>query len=85
MIFFGLKSGQHLKNWAAHPHQEFPGIPTPGSNLHAIEVTLKLCQSNIKSVSYGFKQGVAFKEVVTEGGKRVVRVGVTSFKFNEAL
>ena len=27
--FFGLKSGQDLENWAAHPHDEFPGVPSP--------------------------------------------------------
>ena len=27
MTFFGLKSDQDLFNWAAHPHQEFPGVP----------------------------------------------------------
>ena len=28
--FFGPKSGQDLRNWAAHPHQEFPGVtPLP--------------------------------------------------------
>jgi len=30
MAFFGLKYGQDLKNRAAHSHQEFPGVPTPG-------------------------------------------------------
>ena len=25
--FFGSKSGQDLKNRAAHSHQEFPGVP----------------------------------------------------------
>ena len=29
---FGLKSGQDLKNRAAHLHQEFPGVP-PGWNI----------------------------------------------------
>ena len=29
ITFFGLKSGQDLKNWAARPHQEFPGDPPP--------------------------------------------------------
>ena len=28
MTFFGLKKGQDLKNRAAHPCQEFPGVPT---------------------------------------------------------
>ena len=30
MTFFGLKKGHDLENRAAHPHQEFPGIPPPG-------------------------------------------------------
>ena len=30
MTFFGLKSGQDLENRAAHPHQEFSGVPPPG-------------------------------------------------------
>ena len=25
--FFGLKLGQYLENWMAHPHQEFLGVP----------------------------------------------------------
>ena len=29
ITFFGLKSGQDLENRAAHPHQEFPGVPPP--------------------------------------------------------
>ena len=36
--FFGPKSGQDLRNWAAHPHQEFPGVtpppPTPPVEPH---------------------------------------------------
>ena len=28
MIFFGLKLGMDLENRVAHPHQEFPGVPT---------------------------------------------------------
>ena len=27
ITFIGLKSGQDLRNWAPHPHQEFPGVP----------------------------------------------------------
>ena len=30
MTFFGLKLGQDLRNGAAHPHHEFPGVP-PGA------------------------------------------------------
>ena len=33
-IFVGLKSGQDLKNRAAHPHQEFPGVPPPPPGGH---------------------------------------------------
>ena len=29
MSFFGLKQGQDLEKPAAHPHQEFPGVPLP--------------------------------------------------------
>ena len=29
ITFFGLKSGQNFKNQAAHPDQEFPGVPPP--------------------------------------------------------
>ena len=29
ITFFGLKSGQDLKNRAAHPHVDFPGVPPP--------------------------------------------------------
>ena len=32
MTLFGLKSGQDLKNRAAHPHEEFPGV-TPGAKV----------------------------------------------------
>ena len=32
IVFFGLKYGQDLENRAAHPHQEFPGVPpSPGA------------------------------------------------------
>ena len=30
ITFFGLKSGQDLKKRAAHPHQEFSEVSTPG-------------------------------------------------------
>ena len=29
MTFFGLKLGQNLEKWVAHPHQEFPGVSPP--------------------------------------------------------
>ena len=41
--FFGLKSGQDLKNRAAHLHQEFPVVP-PGaySLVHIIQKQLNM-------------------------------------------
>ena len=27
MACFGMKQGQDLENWAAHPHHEFRGVP----------------------------------------------------------
>ena len=35
ITFFGLKSGQDLKNRATHPHQEFLGVPPPPGGGHA--------------------------------------------------
>ena len=34
---FGLKKGQDLENWPAHPHQEFPGVPPGGEGLNIKE------------------------------------------------
>ena len=33
MTFFGLKLGLDLEMRAAHPHQKFQGVPSPGSKL----------------------------------------------------
>ena len=38
ITFFGLKSSQDLKNLAAHPHQEFPGVLPPPSRREAAGV-----------------------------------------------
>ena len=38
MTVFGLKKGQDLKNWVAHPCQEFPGVPTQGHQGHQGQV-----------------------------------------------
>ena len=41
--FFGLKQGQDLGNWAVHPRQEFPGVPSrySASNYNAnVELAL---------------------------------------------
>ena len=32
---FGLKQGQDLENWAAHPHQEFAGVPHSTGHLNS--------------------------------------------------
>ena len=44
ITFFGLKSGQDLKNQAAHPHQEFPGVP-PGIQRKIFVDQIGLCIS----------------------------------------
>ena len=36
MTFLGLKKGQDLGNRAAHPHQEFPGVPPRERNLEVL-------------------------------------------------
>ena len=42
-VFFGLKSGQDLKSWAAHPHQEFPVVPLGAySPVHIIQKQLNM-------------------------------------------
>ena len=38
ITFFGLKSGKDLENQAAHPHQEFPGVPPEGTLLNALDL-----------------------------------------------
>ena len=41
MACFGLKLGQDLGNWAAHPYREFRGVPpSPGLSDH-IEVRMR--------------------------------------------
>ena len=51
MLFFGLKYGQDLENRAAHPHQEFPGVP-PGQIVLAMDVASArsdLCEKNVRN------------------------------------
>ena len=43
---FGLKYGQDLENRAAHPHQEFPGVPLPPPGG---ETRLKVRKNMIKT------------------------------------
>ena len=51
ITFSGLKSGQDLENWAAHPHQEFPGVPPPPPPGHFMH-WLKLDQSAFGLLHY---------------------------------
>ena len=37
---FGLKQGQDLENWAAYPHQEFPGVLSRALELPFINHSL---------------------------------------------
>ena len=46
MTFFGLKKGQDLKNWAAHPCQEFPGVPTKGHQGQVVKAQLVVLLKN---------------------------------------
>ena len=46
MTFFGLKKGQDLKNWAAHPNQEFPGVPIPGHQGQVVKAQLVVLLKN---------------------------------------
>ena len=46
MTFFGLKKGQDLKNRAAHPCQEFPGVPTQGHQGQVVKAQLVVLLKN---------------------------------------
>ena len=35
---FGLKESQDLENWAAHRHQEFPGVTPPGIRSSSLNI-----------------------------------------------
>ena len=60
ITFFRLKSGQDLKNRAAHPHQEFPGVPPqpprpfpPGGHIPSRPQGCPLRRgSNVRNVLY---------------------------------
>ena len=42
MTFFGLKQGQDLENWTAHPYQKFSGVtPGWGGNVQRCCILLK--------------------------------------------
>ena len=46
ITFFGLKSGQDLKNRAAHRHQEFPGVPPPPPRARKDKEKEKMSKEN---------------------------------------
>ena len=48
--FLGPKSGKDLENRAAHPHQEFPGVPPRGQGLSK-EIKLQ------KKIAFPLKTG----------------------------
>ena len=54
MTFFGLKKGQDLKNRAAHPCQEFPGVPTQGHQGHQGQVVKAQLVVLLKKQVIGF-------------------------------
>ena len=55
MTFFGLKEGQNLENWAAHPHQEFPGAPPLSGRLRCNEAQVSPCSKKKKKSKQGQK------------------------------
>ena len=59
ITFFGLKSGQDLKNREVHPHQEFPGVP-PGDGYCVLAFILLAdsSQMNITGESGSFGERV---------------------------
>ena len=53
ITFFGQKSGQDLKNRAAHPHQEFPGVPpSPGFRTRTRLIILQVVASSGMLMSF---------------------------------
>ena len=52
ITFFGLKSGQDMKNRAAHRHQEFPGVP-PRGFLNISDRILAIPFSSDKALQIG--------------------------------
>ena len=57
ITFFGLKSGQDLKNRAAHPHQEFPGVPPGEIHLHTIRYRTSLLPFSLSISRFLGKRG----------------------------
>ena len=53
MKFFGLKYGHNLENCAAHPHQEFLGVPPlpPPGTAAQIALTLTRRKGNQHQIS----------------------------------
>ena len=64
MTFFGLKYGQDLENWAAHPHQEFPGVP-PGQIVLVMDVASARSDLVRRIFEIAFKEAVIFIKPIT--------------------
>ena len=48
MVYFGLKLGQDLGNRAAHPHQEFRGVPPPPPPTTQVPIVVLEKPKNLK-------------------------------------
>ena len=67
MTFLGLKKGQDLGNRAAHPHQEFRGVPPRERNLEVLgeESRLALQTPNLTHFATHFVQETIFHDPVS--------------------
>ena len=67
MTFLGLKKGQDLGNRAAHPHQEFRGVPPRERNLEVLgeESRLALQTPNLTHSATHFVQETIFHDPVS--------------------
>ena len=89
MTYFGLKSGQDLKNQAAQPHQEFPGVPprvlTIAFSVNLAVVTLYRARSQMVHFTFYYRKLgkyrlVFFREKDLEQKKKNVRLALVTYR-----
>ena len=68
MEYFGLKLGQDLGNRAAHPYQEFRGVPSRGPE--AFKIPQISCSSRVSRASSGMNQCEIRTKLVREASDR---------------
>ena len=94
---FGLKSGEDLENWAAHPREEFLGVPPPpgGYTVNSISADTFLkripkdgpCFSSVCSSYYPLGVPSLRRTVLTvEGNSKTYRLNKTiAFTYLERI